>query len=590
MSSAERPIPVRRILGLFRHYWAMSFVIAVLITASAGASLTTPLLLREVIDDAFPQHKTGLLSLLALGMLAASTIGGALSVVQMTLSATVGQRVIHDLRCRVYSHLQRMSLAFFTRTKTGEIQSRIASDIGSLQGTVTNTISSLVSGVTTVLATVSAMFFLDWRLTCVSLVMLPMLVWVSRRVGRTRRKFSGQRQEQLADMSSTLQESLSVSGFLLGRTLGRSQVLTDEFSAQSNRLVDLMVKSAMAGRWRAWTVQVVLSAMPVAVYWVAGFTSRHGVFLSIGTLVAFTTLQQTLVGPAMSLLQLSISVQSDLALFARVLEYLDLPIDVAEPAEPQPLPHPRGDVTFEGVCFSYEGTAAPTLRDINLSIPAGSSLAVIGETGSGKTTLGYLIPRLYDVDDGRVTIDGIDVRDLSFDTLTDVVGVVSQESYLIHATIADNLRLAKPDATDDELVEVTKAAQIHHRITALPEGYETLVGERGYRFSGGERQRLAIARTMLRNPPVLILDEATSALDTQTEAAVQAALDQLVQGRTTITIAHRLSTIRHADEIIVLKDGTIAERGSHAELLALDGEYTAMLARTEQQQAGAAAA
>ncbi len=543
-----------------------------------------PLLLREIIDVALPQRHIGLLTALALAMLAASAITNTLSVVQGVLSAVVGQRVMHDLRCRVYAHLQRMSLAFFTRTKTGEIQSRIANDIGNLQGTVTNTASSLAANATTVIASMLAMFALDWRLACVSLLMLPLLAWVSQKVGSARRAFAKQRQQQMAAMSSALQESLSVSGFLLSRTLGRSSRLIEEFAAQSDELSELMVKTALSGRWRTWAVQVVMAAMPVSIYWVAGATSGHDSGLvSIGTLVAFTTLQQSMFSPAMNLLQLSISIHSDLALFARVIEVLDLPVDIAEPTTAKELPTPRGRVAFEHVHFQYDGSGRPTLRDINLNIPAGGSLAVVGETGSGKTTLGYLIPRLYDVAQGRVTIDAVDVRDLATSTLTEIVGVVSQESYLIHASIADNLRFAKPEASDEELVEVARAAKIHDSIMALPQGYATLVGERGYRFSGGEKQRLAIARTMLRNPRVLVLDEATSALDTVTESAVQEALDRLSEGRTTITIAHRLSTVRYADEIIVLKEGRIVERGGHLELLARGTEYPALLARSADQ-------
>jgi ATP-binding cassette subfamily B protein len=458
-----------------------------------------------------------------------------------------------------------------------------------------------VSNLTTVIASVIAMIVLDWRLTIASLVMMPVFVWVSRRVGTERRRITRDRQRQLAVLSSIVQESLSVSGILLGHTMGRSASLADSFSGESGKLSDLEVSSNMAGRWRQSTIQIVMSAMPAVIYWVTGLTGRGDhMAISIGTLVAFTTLQQNLFRPAVQLLSVGVDIQSSLELFGRIFEYLDLPVDIAEPAHPVIPAKIRGEVRLNDVSFSYAGqgpanagqgpanagqgpanagTGRPTLKDIDVTIPAGRSLAIVGETGSGKTTLSYLIPRLYDVTSGSVTIDGVDVRDLAFGTLADTVGVVAQETYLFHASVAENLRFAKPSATDDEIVAAAKVAHIHDHLMSLPDGYDTIVGERGYRFSGGEKQRLAIARAVLRDPPVLVLDEATSALDTQTEQAVQEAIDAASEGRTTITIAHRLSTIRDADEIVVLDHGEIAERGTHADLLALGGHYAALINR-----------
>jgi ATP-binding cassette subfamily B protein len=554
--------------------------VAVLVGLSSVVSLASPFMLREVLDVALPRGRTGLLTLLALGMVTVSVLTSVFSVLQTYISTTVGQEVMHDLRTAVYAHLQRMPLAFFTRTRTGEVQSRIANDIGGMQSTVTSTATSLVSNFTSVTATIIAMVALDWRLTVVSLLMLPVFVWVSRRVGNERRRITSQRQRQLAAMSAIVEESLSVSGILLGRTMGRSPALTDRFAGESRGLVDLEIRSNMAGRWRQSTIQIVMSAMPAVIYWAAGFTvSRGHPLVSIGTLVAFTTLQGSLFRPMVQLLQTGVDVQSSLALFGRIFEYLDLEPDIEEPAEPLPVTSVKGEVRFEHVGFSYDREAGQALSDVDVTVPAGTSLAVVGETGSGKTTLSYLVPRLYDVTLGRVTIDGMDVRDLSFADLAAAVGVVSQETYLFHASVADNLRFAKPDATDEELHEAARAAQIHDHIASLPEGYDTLVGERGYRFSGGEKQRLAIARTILRNPPILVLDEATSALDTQTEQAVQQAIDALAEGRTTITIAHRLSTIRDADQIIVLDRGRIVERGTHQDLVELGGHYAALVSR-----------
>ncbi|WP_171107595.1 MULTISPECIES: ABC transporter ATP-binding protein [Streptomyces] len=581
--SKGQPRQVRRILTLFRPYRGRLAVVGLLVAASSVVSVATPFLLKAILDTAIPQGRTGLLTLLALGMILSAVLTSVFGVLQTLISTTVGQRVMHDLRTAVYGRLQRMSLAFFTRTRTGEVQSRIANDIGGMQATVTSTATSLVSNFTSVVATVVAMLALDWRLTVVSLVLLPVFVWISRRVGDERRKITTQRQKQMAAMAATVTESLSVSGILLGRTMGRAESLTKSFAQESDRLVDLEVRSNMAGRWRMAVITIVMAAMPAVIYWTAGLALHlGGPGVSIGTIVAFVSLQQGLFRPTVSLLGTGVQIQTSLALFQRIFEYLDLPVDITERERPIHLDRVKGEVRFEGVEFRYDGKGGPILDGIDLAVPAGGSLAIVGPTGAGKSTLGYLVPRLYDVTGGRVTLDGIDVRDLDFDTLARAVGVVSQETYLFHASIADNLRFAKPDATDEELHAAARAAQIHDHIAALPDGYDTVVGERGHRFSGGEKQRLAIARTILRDPPVLILDEATSALDTRTEHAVQQAIDALSANRTTLTIAHRLSTIRGADQIVVLDAGRAIEQGTHRELLERDGRYAALVRRDAQ--------
>jgi len=571
----------RRILRLFRPYTGRLVVVGLLIAVSSLVGLGSPFLLRGIIDNALPHKDTGLLALLALGMIGVAVVSTVVGVYQTLLSTTIGQRIMRDLRVAVYAHLQRMSLAFFTKTRTGEVQSRIANDIGGMQAIVTSTATSIVSNATVVVGSAIAMLAMDVRLALLSFVLLPGTVWINRRVGAMRRRLTTERQHRLALMTSQVQESLSVSGVLLGRSMGRSPELTERFAGDASGLADLEVRSQMAGKWQQSTISITFAAVPAVTYWLGGLALAGGSTVSIGTLVAFTTLQSSLFNPLNALLRTGVQVQSSLALFARIFEYLDLPVDIVESPSPVALPGVRRDVRFSGVSFAYE-PGAPTLIDVSLEVPAGSTLAVVGATGSGKTTLGYLLGRLYDADSGSITIDGVDVRDLSLAALSSTVGVVSQDPYLLHASIAENLRFARPDATDDELVRAARAARIHDLIASLPEGYDTVVGERGYRFSGGEKQRLAIARTVLRNPPVLVLDEATSALDTRTERSVQAALDELSAGRTTVTVAHRLSTVRSADRIAVLDRGRVVELGSHDELLALGGRYAELVAADGQ--------
>ena len=568
---AEAPVSLRRIARLFSPYRGRLAVVVALIVASSVIGLAQPFLVRQVIDDALPRRDTTLLGLCVVGMILVAVASAAIGVGQTLISTTVGQQVMHRLRTDLFAHLQRQSVAFFTRTRGGEVQSRMINDIGSMQTVVTSTATSIAANVTVVIGTVVAMFALNWRLALISLVVLPPAVITTRKVARMRYIVTNERQATLANLHVQVEEGLSVSGILLTKTLGVAPALARRFEHTSEELIGLEVRSQLAGRWRMATMQVVFAAVPAALYLAAGFPVTSGA-LTIGTLVAFVSLQGSLFRPLIGLLNVGVDVTSSLALFSRIFEYLDLPVEIDDPADPRPLAEVRGDVTFDAVSFAYDA-GEPVLREVSLHVPAGHSLALVGATGSGKSTLAGLVARLHDPTEGRVLLDGVDLRELSLSDVAAAVGVVTQETYLLHATVRENLRHAKPDATDEEIVAAARAARIHDLVVSLPEGYDTMVGSRGYRFSGGEKQRLAIARTLLRDPRVLVLDEATSALDNTTEREVQAALDELAVGRTTITIAHRLSTVRDADQIAVLDRGRVVEVGTHEELLLAGGTY-----------------
>jgi ATP-binding cassette subfamily B protein len=583
-SSAEekaqaREVSLPRIGRLFIAHRLPLVIVTAIIVASSVVGMASPFLLREVIDVALPSQNVGLLVWLVLGMVAVAALTAVLGVVQTWISTKVGQQVMHTLRTDVFAHLQRQSIGFFTRTRTGEVQSRITNDIGGMQSVVTSTATSIAANLTTAIATAVAMIALSWRLSLISLVVMPPAIMLTRRVAKLRRAITAQRQRELADLNVIIDEGLSISGIQLSKTMGTGPTLVQRFTASSNRLIDLELRSDLAGRWRMASMSVIFAAIPAAIYLSAGLpVTSNG--MTIGTLIAFTTLQSGLFRPLMGLLNVGVALTASLALFARIFEYLDLPVDINDPAAPVTIDpaRARGHVVFEDVTFRYPGSETPAVAGVSLDVPAGSTLALVGETGSGKSTLASLVARLYDTDAGRITIDGVDVRDLRLADLAAIVGVVSQETYLLHTTVRENLRYARPDATDAQIEIAARAAQVHEMIESLPEGYDTMVGSRGHRFSGGEKQRIAIARTLLRDPRVLILDEATSALDTETERAVQQAFEALAEGRTTITIAHRLSTVRNADQIAVIDDGRIIESGTHQSLLASDGRYAALAA------------
>lgn len=576
---AANHVSAGRILALFKPYKRQILRVVILLLFGSAVGMASPFLLRAIIDEALPKADIQLLIYLAGGLVGIAALSAGLNTLQIVMSTKIGQSIMHDLRVRLYSHLQSLSLSFFAATRSGEIQSRIASDIGGLQTLVTNTANELARNTSVVVMTAVAMFFLDWRLALFSMIAVPVSILLSDRVGKLRETITHEQQVRLGDMSAAVQESLSISGIILARTMGRGEHLTRRFTRTSEDVARLEVRSHTAGEWQWQMIYLILSILPALTLLLGGFLMNSSVPVTIGTLVAMIALQEQLLWPLEELLSIGREVRKTRALFTRVFEYLDKPVEIKETADAVTFDKSqmRGAVRVENVSFSYPESEKPTLSEISIDVPAGSSVAIVGSTGSGKTTLGYLLARLYDVEGGSIRYDGIDIRDLSFDTLADMLGVVTQEPYLLYASVAENLRFAKPDATDEELINAAKIAQIHDSLAALPEGYDTIVGDRGYRFSGGEKQRLALARTILRNPPVLLLDEATSALDTKTERAMEAALANLSKDRTTITIAHRLSTIRRADQIVVLQQGRIVERGTHEELERLNGVYAALI-------------
>jgi len=582
-----------RIVRLFRpHRGALTVIVAMILITSA-LSVISALLVRRVFDHALFVRggpDLGVLYPLVAALIAIPIVNGVLNVAQTYLTEVVGNRVLEELRNRLFEHLERLSLAFYTATRSGEVQSRLANDVGGVQTTITSTASSVVSNVVTLVSSVVAMLVLSPLLTAISLAATPVFVLFSRRVGRARRRARRDAQASLAAMGSITQETLSVSGILLAKVFGRQAHEIDRYRVENAHQADLQIRQAITGRSFFAVTQAFFGISPALVYLVAGLQGAHG-GLSAGTLVAFTTLQSRLLIPINQLLQVSVDVQSSLALFGRIFELIDLQPRITDRRGALSLEagEIRGEVALEQVWFRYGGgedggppAPAEALRDVSLLVSPGQLAALVGPSGAGKTTISYLIPRLYDVERGAVRIDGHDVRDLSATTIARAVGVVTQESYLFGGTVRENISYGRPGATDEEIVAAAKAAFIHDRITALEHGYDTVVGERGYRFSGGERQRLAIARVILEDPPILVLDEATSALDTESERVVQRALESLIQRRTTIAIAHRLSTIRNADVIFAVENGTVVERGTHDELLAQSGLY----ARLYQEQFG----
>jgi ATP-binding cassette, subfamily B, bacterial len=617
--SERRGATIRRIASFFRPYrLAVALVLAtILVTSLLG--LINPYLLKLLIDEAIPQQDLGLLNLYVGLMIAVPIISGLIGVGQSYLNNVIGQRVMEDLRNALYAHLQRLPLRFFTETRTGEIQSRLSNDVGGVQSVVTDTASSVVSNFIVVFSTIGAMLIIDWRLTALSLGLLPFFMYLTYRVGKIRRRVSTETQKSLADITAITEETVSVSGMLLTKTFGQQDAAIGRFREANKRLARLQLRQSMIGRWFFMIVGVVFSITPAFVYWLAGWLAIEGdpTAPTIGDIVAFTTLQSRLFFPLGQLLNVQVEVQGALALFDRIFEYLGLRADIEDAPDAIEL-HPeqvRGQVRFRNVSFRYpsqprrpapatadgdgqmaelaaragpdvaleaaDGLSAEPeqetlpfgLEEVDFEAQPGHLVALVGPSGSGKTTTTYLLPRLYDVDRGAVEIDGVDVRQIRLASLGTVIGFVTQETFLFHASVRENIRYARVDASDREVEAAARLAAIHDRVRELPQGYDTIVGERGYKLSGGEKQRIALARVLLKDPRILVLDEATSALDTVSERLIQAAIERVMKGRTTIAIAHRLSTILRADLILVFERGRVVERGRHDELLARGGLY-----------------
>lgn len=580
----------RRVAALFRPYRGRIVATAVLVVVGAAVAVIPPLLVQRIFDDAlFPVDGSppdlSLLAALVGAMIALFLLSAVLGVAQTWLTATVGNRVTGDLRVRLFAHLQSMELGFFTRTKTGVIQSRLQNDVGGVSGVLTNTVTSILGNAVTVIASLVAMILIDARLTLIAVVLLPVLVIVQRRVGQVRARIAGQTQESLSELSAITQETLSVSGILLSKSFNRQHTESARFDAENDNQVRLQVRRAMSGQGFFAVVQVIMSSVPAVIYLVSGYLIGGGAGgLTAGTIVAFTTVQARLLMPLMGLMRVALDVQTSSALFARIFEYLDLRPAITDAPSALPVaaaPGPLGQVEFRDVVFRYpdaSSQARATLDGVSFVVEPGQHVAFVGPSGAGKTTILYLTPRMYEATGGTVLFSGADVRTLTGASIIDNIGIVSQETYLFHASVRDNLRYAKPDASDAEIEQACRAANIHHVIAGFEAGYDTVVGERGYRLSGGEKQRIAIARVLLKNPPVLLLDEATSALDTVSERIVQEALETAAHGRTTLSIAHRLSTVVGADRIHVVDAGRIVESGTHAELLAEGGLYASLAA------------
>ena len=569
---------LRRIARYFQPYRLQAVWITLCILAASLLGLVPPLLVRDLIDHAIPGRDVDLLVRLVGLMIAIPALGGLIGVLQNWLAVRVGQAVMFDIRNEMYEKLLYQSLRFYTNTKAGEILARLQSDVGGIQGVVTGTIVAVVTNVLVVVTTLVVIFSINWQLSLLAIGILPLFILPTRRVGQIRKNISKATQEAIAELTAFVQETLSVSGHLMVRLFGMQQAEAKRFREKNDQVRQLNLRQNLVGRWFFYFLMLFASVGPALIYGYGGWLAIQGA-LTVGTIVALVAYLGRLYGPASSLVNVHVDLMTAAGLFERIFAYLDLPREIAEKPDAVSLADPKGHLRFDAVDFAYDA-GTPVLAGVTFEAQPGELVALVGPSGAGKSTITYLASRLYDPTAGAVTLDGVDLRDVTLESLAHVVGSVTQETFLFHATVAENLRYARPSASDEELEAAARQAQIHDVIARLPQGYATIVGERGYKLSGGEKQRIAIARVILENPRLLILDEATSHLDARSEALVQEALASLLAGRTSLVIAHRLSTILAADRILVLDKGRIVEAGSHAELLGRGGLY----ARLYEQQ------
>jgi ATP-binding cassette subfamily B protein len=577
----------RRVLGYLKPYGRQGLGILACVSVSSVFALAPPQIVRLIIDQAIPQADLTLLGLLVAAMIGLPALGGLIGVFQNFLTIRVGQGLMYDLRNALYRHLQLLSLRFYTSTRSGEIISRIGNDVAAIRDVVRNTFIGILTNFFTVITTLVVIFSMNWQLACLAVVILPTFILPTRRVGRIRQRLTAQTQEQQAELSAHMFETLHLGGFVLTQIFGREEYESERFRRINERLMGLEIRQVMAGRWFFLVLSLFGAIGPALIYWYGGYQAIQG-RLTVGVIIAFVAYLANLYRPITQLASVYVEVQGAMAVFARIFEYLDLEPEVRSQPGARALPPVRGRVVFEQVSFSYDGETR-ALDEVSLVAEPGQLVALVGPSGAGKTTATYLVPRFYDPDGGRITIDGHDLREVELGSLRAQIGMVTQETFLFHASIRENLLYARPEATQEELVEAARGAHIHEFIEGLPQGYDTLVGERGFRLSGGEKQRLSIARAILKNPRILILDEATSSLDSASEAAIQAALAPLMKGRTSLVIAHRLSTVLSADRILVFDQGRLVEQGTHAELSGRGGLYARLCAQQFRSRTGPAA-